>query len=344
MLKITLGVVNEGESISAMSVVSLWTNYTALKEQLSKTYAEFELGLCIVSNDPNSVFCEFAKFISPFTNIVSPSPWNSLGFPPMSNGSHATYWKFDLIDTIQDDEILVYVDADAFILGNLDIQVLVKRLQVQEASVGNHLLMVPSHRPVLERVGYNAYESPFQYYNAGFFVGKNLGKVNKSELKRLFEVDFFNDTTRLFWHDQDLLNSYFAGKILSLPYRFNVSTGMLNKNNFGVTGINYLGIREITNVVVAHASGGILFKKKHYTYRDLIYKKGNELVVSLELDKPTRDLIIEFLSSIKATWLTKQFRYLQNAFSRNGLELFSAFDSDFFFFKLKRKVRLIIRA
>lgn len=343
MIRLTLGLVNEGESISAMSILSLWTNYTALQEQVTRIDQEFELDLCIISNDQNSDFCKYAKLICPEARIFTPSDWNSFGFPPMSNGSYATYWKFDLIDVIQTDEILIYLDADAFILGDLNIKVLIQRLHNYGSQNGGCMLMVPAHRPVLERVGYCLDVEPFAYYNAGFFVAQNLTRVNKQKLKALFDLNFFGDDSRLFWHDQDLLNSYYSGKIHSLPFRYNISTGMLNKNNFGVSGINYLGAKEVINVVVAHASGGILFKKRHYTFRDAITKKAKNLLIDLEGDSETKDQVSNFLKLIQISLPYKHYLYFQNSLSKNGLKLFSEYDTQFVPFKLKGIIKRLIR-
>jgi len=281
------------------------------------------------------MFCEFAKLVSPVHRILSPSEWEVLDYPPMLNGSYATYWKFDLINAVEIDEILVYLDADAFILGKFEIEVLLKRLQLTRFNSTASLLMVPSHRPVLERIGYTSKNNPFQYFNAGFFIAKNLKKVNFDTLKDIFETNFFGDHSRLYWHDQDLLNCYYGEDIQPLPYRYNISTGMFNKKNFSANGMNYLSELEFTNVVVAHASGGILNKKKHYSFRDSIVRKGQDLISNLEHNKMMRDCVLVFLESIRTPTGRKQIHYLRALLSKNGEKLISTIDMDFILFRMK---------
>jgi hypothetical protein len=341
MIKVTLGAVNEGEKISAMAMVSLWTNYNALQKELELMEEPFELSLTIISKDQNSMFCEFAKQISKVHRILSPSLWETLDYPPMLNGSYATYWKFDLINAVEIDEILVYLDADAFILGKFDIEVLLNRLQLTRPNSIESILMVPSHRPVFERVGYISKNNPFQYFNAGFFVAKNLKKVNFDTLKKIFEINFFDDPSRLYWHDQDLLNCYYGEDIQPLPYRYNISTGMFNKNNFSPNGMNYLSEFEFMNVVVAHASGGILFKKKHYSFRDSIVRKGQDLVSNLEHNKMMRDCVLLFLETIRTSTGRKQIHYFRAFLSKNGEKLISSIDNDFILFRVKDALRRI---
>lgn len=341
MIKVTLGAVNEGERFSAMAMVSLWTNYNALQKELESMDKPFELSLTIISKDQNSMFCDFAKQISSVHRILSPSLWEDLDYPPMLNGSYATYWKFDLINAVETDEVLVYLDADAFILGKFEIEVLFKRLQLTRSNNSESLLMVPSHRPVLERIGYISKNNPFQYFNAGFFIAKNLKKVNFDTLKEIFETNFFSDHSRLYWHDQDLLNCYYGEDIYPLPYRYNISTGMFNKNNFSPNGMNYLSEFEFMNVVVAHASGGILFKKKHYSFRDSIVQKGQDLVSNLEQNKLMRECVLVFLESIRISAGRKQIHYLRTFLSKNGEKLISSIDSDFILFRMKATLKRI---
>ena len=121
-VKLVLGVVNEGYSGAGMPFVSLWTNYLALKAELRLNHEFSEIKIRVISKEKESEFCHFAKSVCPLTEIVEPLDWEATNFPPMSNGSFATYWKFDLLNSNQNDELLVYLDADAFVVRDFNLK------------------------------------------------------------------------------------------------------------------------------------------------------------------------------------------------------------------------------
>jgi lipopolysaccharide biosynthesis glycosyltransferase len=339
MKRIILGVVNEGEDLSGMSILSLWVNLQSLNAELQTLEEPHEIAIYVVSKDKNSLFCQFALELSKDTKIITPSSWESYSFPSMSNGSHATYWKFDLINSVGKDEILIYLDADAFIVGKFELKTILSRVQEVGKKDLETIFMVPSHRPVFERVGYHDHSSPYSYFNAGFIIGTNFSKIEFDKLQEVYNNYYFAEPSRLVWHDQDLFNSYYGEAIHSLPLRYNISSGMLNKKNFDLTFLNYLGEEEFTNVVVAHASGKILFTKRHYTYRELILDRGQLFIKTTQSNSNTSEKVIEFLSLSSISTFRNQCNYLQNYFSKSGMKLFSKIDRNFLLFRIKDLIK-----
>jgi lipopolysaccharide biosynthesis glycosyltransferase len=339
MKRIILGVVNEGEQFSGMSILSLWVNLQSLTAELQTLEEPHQIAIYVVSKDKNSLFCQFALELSKDTKIIAPSPWESYSFPPMMNGSHATYWKFDLINSVGKDEILIYLDADAFIVGKFELRTILSRVQKESKKDLETILMVPSHRSVFERVGYHEHSSPYAYFNAGLIIGTNFSKVEFYKLQEVYNDYYFAQPSRLIWHDQDLFNSYYGEAIHCLPLRYNISSGMLNKKNFDLTLVNYLGEEEFTDVVVAHASGRILFTKRHYTYRKLILDKGQLFIESTHSNSNTKEKVIAFLNLSRISTFRNQCNYFQNYFSRSGMKLFSKVDRNFLLFRIKELIK-----
>ena len=114
---------------------------------------------------------------------------------------------------------------------------------------------------------------------------------------------------------------------------------MLNKENFNLTFLNYLGEEEFINVVVAHASGKILFTKRHYNYRELILEKGQIFIETTLSNSNTNGKVIEFLNLSRISTFRNHWNYLQNYFSRSGMKLFSKIDRKFLLFRIKELIK-----
>ena len=282
--KITLGFVVSGEQYSEMSILSFYSLLKSLHCVAPKNHSlnKFISQILIVTDDTNLSFVSFVRLWHSNVTVIKPSQWEKLLVPPMVNGSFATYYKFDLMEACsQDDSILFYLDTDAFVVGDINIQFLLDRLgNVRDQ---NSILMVPSHRPVLERTGYTRFTSPYAYFNAGFIFQKLNRPFEISQIIEHLKIFYPSGGESLIWHDQDLINSYFGEEIKPLPLRWNISTGMLREHYFAAEKLNYLAIEEFLNPVIIHASGSVLtkLKKHYYPYREKILE-----VLDLALNEP----------------------------------------------------------
>ena len=203
--------------------------------------------------------------------------------------------------------------------------------------------MVPSPRPVYERIGYHRSSNPYNYFNAGVFIGLGVYRETLDELKAKFEIYFCKEHSSLIWNDQDVFNCYFGERISPLPFRYNVSSGMFDSANFGRAGFNYLAEKELTNAIIVHASGGILFSRRHYAFRGLILELSNLLLNKNVLISNDRQKVIKFVENLSLNPLQKQWRYLRCFFPRRRIKLIGELDSDFLMFKLKNSMRSIMK-
>lgn len=318
MKKLVLGFVNQSDAISGMAMVTFFNNFNSLRREILDDSLRLDLLVRVVSDNPHSTFCRFVTLISKNVEILKPSDWSTLNFPPQSNGSFATYWKFDLINCMDPDEILLYLDADALILRKFNINALIDRingLMRLNSNQGNSgvLMMTPSHRPNLERIGFSDNSNPYCYFNAGVILGSNVPRVTRARLLSSYNDFFFNDPTQLYWHDQDLINTLFSSIIHALPFRYNVSTGMLRREFYGVAQLNYLAEREILSPVVAHASGGILDTAADYPWRESFKKIATDLLEIKTLEVEIKLEIEKFLARINVSGFRRSFQKLFNS-------------------------------
>jgi len=281
MQKISLGFICYGIEYSEMSIVSLYSFFLSLNKD-NKKFDEIVEEILIVTDNSGQLFVNFAKSLHANVRIIKPSKWDSFNLPPYY-GNFATYWKFDLLCNLSLNKTLIYLDSDAFVIGNFDLDFILKRINVSEEK--DSLLMVPSHRPVLERSGYLVNRSPYDFYNAGFAVITLRKKFTINKLIEHYRDFYPNSYQSLIWGDQDLINSYFSDCIIPLPFRYNISTGMLRKDNFDTTKLNYLAISEFKNIVIAHASGGVLKSKKYYPYRNQIISIATKAISKKEINE-----------------------------------------------------------
>lgn len=277
-----------------MSIVSLYSLYKSLKEVF--VFSEIIEEIMIVTDESGSMFVAFAKSIHSNVRVIKPSNWNDFGFPTLS-GNYATYYKFDLFLNLSPNQSLIYLDSDAFVVGKFDLDFIANR--INDSKEKDALLMVPSHRPVLEKTGFMNGINPYHFYNAGFIVATLRKSFDIDKLLEHRDAYYPKSYEALIWHDQDLINSYFQNYIEPLPFRYNVSTGMIKKENFGPNNLNYLVLNEFSNAVIAHASGSILKSKKYYPYRKLILNIANTGLLDGENADYIKIIFARFISSIE---------------------------------------------
>jgi lipopolysaccharide biosynthesis glycosyltransferase len=256
---------------------------------------------------------------------IVPGDYQNLGLKPMNKESFATYWKFDFLNSLQESEIFIYIDLDAFIVRPLNLDFLFERIEAIKGLNANidsgqsfrnrkHqneksiLLMVPSHRPVFERMGYSAVSNPYAYYNAGFIVGTLFHTIQDQTIKSVAQRYYFNDSDKMFWHDQDLINSIFANEIFPLPYSYNISTGMLNKKYFGIDKLNVNVMKEFRNPIVIHASGGVLNTQRKYPYRKYLAKRYRDIEKEFAINSSNCVEIADFIEYLEESEIYKSFK------------------------------------
>jgi len=292
MKKFTLGLVCSGEDYVIMSVVSLYSVY----QSISKSYPFEKVieEIIVVTDEPNNALISFANSLHRHVRVISPSSWHKTRFPPYK-GSFATYFKFDLLFNLPTNKSMIYIDSDAFIVKNLDLNFIVNR--IDNSSTKDSILMVPSHRPTIEKFGFINKSNPYNYFNAGFMI---ITLRNKFSLKKLQNhLSYYPEQLSLItMGDQDLINSYFRNVIEPIPLRYNVSTGMVKKSNFTRGYLNYLVAAELQQGVVAHASGGILYSKKYYPFRTVILNIAKDGMSEKAFDDDHRLIFQKFLSKI----------------------------------------------
>ena len=183
---------------------------------------------------------------------------------PKMKGNYATYWKLDLFNALGDDEVLMYIDVDAFAIGKLNVSNIIEVLGDGEF----HLAAVPSPRPVLERVAATRIRNPFDYFNAGVLFGVKDARYETSSIADAYEAIVKFDTLNVFWHDQDIFNYLFRGDTFKLPYAYNVHTGYLLNNFRAPYLVNGLASEDIDrNGKVAHVSGDFLLSRRYHPYK-----------------------------------------------------------------------------
>ena len=221
----------------------------------------------VVTSSKINYLEKIAKKHNLFLQIIEPSPWATYGVPPMNNGTFTTYFKFDLFAYIPINSNILYLDADTLILNPIDFTFIQNRIEEIGRLKENILLMVPSYRPVLEKLGNLRGSNPYCYYNAGviFFLKKEKFDINMI-IKHLHK--FYENSNDLIWHDQDLINTYFAGNIQPLPFKYNLSTGFISVKASHVLNSNKNEFLKLKSPIIVHASGSILTKKwKYYPFR-----------------------------------------------------------------------------
>ena len=274
--KYILGGVVDGTLYQYLALVSI---FSALKAtgQFQNKPALHEIRI-VCDDKIHKDWKSFVQLLFPKTTFFSPSKfWENETFPPMGVDSKATYWKFQLIESLQEDEILIYLDSDAFFLKECNLKDLSYRLV---ANKNYSVLGVPSPRPNHERFPALSLDNAYGYINAGFYLTKCTNfKLESllSDTKELVSID----PHFLAWHDQDLLNFHFKKKIGYLPYSYNSSTGILKATFYSDKNLNHFTLKEVAFPVIAHASGGVLLNlASPYPYRGYILSIFNDMLSS----------------------------------------------------------------
>ena len=273
-MKLVLGLINDGKNYLGQGLLSSHLAINALRSNL-----DGELSVRVCTKNPSDEFSSFVKQIHSNTSFITPYDWETLNIPDMRGMNFSTYWKFDLINSLSPDEFLFYLDADAFLVNDPLIDSLVKKISIarelfQQSTLNpNTILMVPAHRPVFERVGYQLNSNPFHYFNAGFFFGNFSSGISPQDIQRYLRVFYFREKSdrgnfNLIWHDQDLINTIYSQDIFALPLRYNVATGLTKTKNF--KSFNGNTQNEILNAVIIHASGKIIRRRVKWYPRKLI--------------------------------------------------------------------------
>lgn len=271
-MNITLGFIcGESGSVEMLTKISLYSVFMKIDKDLNFKVTRV---LIIDQSDNQSVIrTAISLFGKKRVTKVNPSPWQDLGLPPMANGSFATYYKFDIFKASKPEELVLYLDSDT-VINKVINPSLVEKLIKNESTV---LLMVPSPRSVIERLGYMENINPYAYFNAGVIFYKSNKPLNFKDLM-LHVRQYINSGLDLSWHDQDLINTYYSKYIKPLPLEYNVSTGMLRKELYSESNLNYIIQKRLSTPYILHASGGVLFKPKLiYPFRIFFYEQFNEM-------------------------------------------------------------------
>jgi hypothetical protein len=183
---------------------------------------------------------------------------------PKMKGNYATYWKFDLFHALDEDDVLMYIDVDAFVIDKLNVTNIIEVLGDGEFQ----LAAVPSPRPVLERVAATRIRNPFDYFNAGILFGVRDARYEAASITDAYEAIMKFDTLNVFWHDQDMFNYMFRDDTFKLPYAYNVHTGYILGNFRAPYLVNGLASEDIDrSAKVAHVSGDFLLSRRYHPYK-----------------------------------------------------------------------------
>lgn len=306
MKKFTLGFVCHGRTYTDMTIITLYSFYLSLTS--SYGFNDIIEEIMVVTDEIDNVFIRFAKKIHKNVRVISPSNWSESGLPSY-NGNYATYFKFDLLFNLPINKSMIYLDSDAFVVGEFDLNFISDR--ISNSRTTESILMVPSHRPAIEKIGFIGAANPFNYFNAGFMVITLSKQLTVAKLLSHRNSYYPKSYEVITMGDQDLFNSYFRDMIEPLPLRYNVSSGMLSKFNFRKGNLNYLVINEFKQAIIAHASGGILQSKKYYPYRESIARISLQGMNDIQFQKSHRLVFEQFHLLMKTSSELKTNRIRQ---------------------------------
>jgi lipopolysaccharide biosynthesis glycosyltransferase len=268
----------------------------------------------VVSDSNLSFLTTLAKSNTIQIEKIKPSTWTDFSVPPMSNGTFTTYFKFDLFAHIPLNDDVMYLDTDTLIVNPIDIDFITNRITQLGERRRNILFMVPSYRPVLEKLGNLKTSNPYAYYNAGVIF---FHKKEKFEVKMILEHlnKFYENSSDLMWHDQDLINSYFGDNIHPLAFKYNLSTGFLSVKASEYLSLNTNEYAKLKSPVIIHASGSILTKKwKYYPFRNNFIDIMDSLLARNIYSTKQVEEIIEMKHQISQSFLNKLFIHFKLIF------------------------------
>jgi lipopolysaccharide biosynthesis glycosyltransferase len=330
--KVVLGVCVSGPpKYWALALVTL----ISLKKHLN--ISPFRI---LIATDQKDEFACFQKFENNFEckfERVVPRSFYKKIFPKMK-GNFAAYWKFDLFQSLSDDEILIYLDVDAFAISNINVANIINIFNCGQYK----LAAVPSQRPVLERVSATQINNPFDYFNTGVLFGIKDQRYEKTNIEKAYHSIIKYDTLNLIWHDQDIFNIQFRNETFKLPYAYNVHTGYLVKNfrtPFLLNGLAAQDIKEKT--IIAHVSGDFLFSKKFHPHKHQFSKLIKTCIEILEANKYfDKSRKIEMQAAMQKLLINAKKNnidyFLQSIYMRKRL-----FDNNYYFSSCKSFLRRI---
>ena len=257
---------------------------------------------------------------------------------PKMKGNYSTYWKFDLFNALNDNEVLMYIDVDAFAIGKLKVNAIIDVLFESEYQIA----AVPSPRPVLERVAATRIKSPFDYFNAGVLFGVADSRYEEASIETAYREIIKFDSLNVFWHDQDIFNYLFRDSTFKLPYTYNIHTGYLSNNFRSPALLNGLASEDIDrNVSIAHVSGDFLLSRRYHPFKNKFKPLVDKAIKNLDCYSNGGE---RHYSNLRAALVR-----LQKNAHRTQLDYFfqclglrsKAFARSFYFEKLKLTLRKI---
>ncbi|MBT5399768.1 hypothetical protein HOL24_04425 [bacterium] len=246
---LTVGIVFSGSHYEALSIVAI--------ESFLKNNQNFKK-CCYVSDVKSVSFEKTVKLIIPGIDIiwVEPKIDFSLYSFPKWKGNYITYWKFELLDFVSDNDVLVYIDCDTYTRKSFPIKETLRLLKDEK----NPFAATATIRPVYERWTTLRLKSPFHYINAGFFI--YIASIDDSRSADIYlEISRMGvlDPCNLYWADQDILNYRFRNNTSLLPENYNVTMGMLQTWSHGRTRLNDLySLSFLQDPIMIHFTGNAL--------------------------------------------------------------------------------------
>lgn len=262
----------KAKNILGLSVTgsdNYWLGALVVAHSILKN-ADHQIDEILVATDQDLEFDFFSSVVKSFYQMnvrrVIPRPFYADHLPNM-RGNYSTYWKFDLFNTLKNDEMLIYVDTDVVAVQSLNLN----QIRYLLGESGNKFAAVPAQRPVLERWISLGLKSPYDYFNAGVLFGFYSECYSTVNLSKAFEELLSIDTLKLHWHDQDIFNYIHRSGYFKLPYVYNVHTGLLVQAFRSCSGMNDLVGADIFNSVkIYHLSGGYSFNKLFHPAKKFI--------------------------------------------------------------------------
>ena len=223
-----------------------------------------------IATDRQDSFDNFASLITKLFGIkvIHVIPRNFYKeYAPKMKGNYATYWKFDLLEAMKEDEMMMYLDIDALCVSPFSLSNIFELMSQRNFEFA----AVPSPRPVIERFGALNLSSPYSYFNAGFFVSKKIHAFSEEQLVIAIKNILSIDKLSMNWHDQDILNYLLNDKYLRLPIDLNISSGFLFSCFSSQDNLNYLSQSLCINPTIIHYSGDYLLNStyhplEHYSF------------------------------------------------------------------------------
>ena len=134
-----------------------------------------------------------------------------------------TYYRFLIQKILPDYDKVIYLDSDLIVKGDIS--------ELYGIDLGTNLLAAAHDIDFMgnlnvhegKRMGYAknvlGLDDPYSYFQAGVLV------LNTLEMRKSYTIDQwleFASDTRYIYNDQDVLNAYCKGRVVFLPYEWNV--------------------------------------------------------------------------------------------------------------------------